>query len=594
MRKSFIISIFFLNCILLNTDVFCAPKRTAVSNRKRGATTNKTSLSGTYNTATSTYTPAGVSINTTTAKSNDTTAMSCGTPASSSNMIAKRLCATAYSDALGTYCDSTKCTSAIKVAMNLNFGLSILSDVSIDVNGTSCKGDNLDKFCSNFAEELVAGLWPLYSEQAKRERKTCNFAKAKFNAAQDCFNYILSQKNTAGLTGFFDTSKQNDIDKEVEKICGKDAIIENYNKISIDGWDSNDDSLFFNEATNTVSNKTGIGANKKLSSSVATQFANVGNANWNISGKVGRFLDLDWDLKTSTYPRELTVLVNSFITDGETSCGSGFRTEMQDTSFAINNKQSNLEREIAKKGLLKGLFDYSINQASAIMGDEWADTIKGDGIAGTIQKAVEKRKNKPIYTPQNKKIKELLTTCNQYKEEEFKKIVDGYLTTIKDTLDKIDSGKSFTVNYPLIKTDLTEIVKQAITDIDMSNYQYTNITDKSSNEDVKEAIKDIKQNVVEKLLNTNQKYNCDKGFKVDIENKEYSFSIDYSKTEEGNWDDSTVSDIKALFENTELFDALKSMTDGRNEEEIKEEIENWDNIKPIMDIIKGFQPDTEE
>ncbi len=594
MRKSFIISIFFLNCILLNTDVFAAPKRTALSNKKRSATTSKTTVSGTYNTATSTYTPANMTVNIATAKSEDSSAMSCGTPASSSNMVAKRLCATAYSDALGTYCNNTKCTSTIKVAMNLNFGLSILNDVSIDVNGTTCNGDNLDKFCSNFAEELVSGLWPLYSDQAKRERKTCNFAKAKFNAAQDCFNYVLSQKNTAGLTGFFSTSKQNDIDKEIEKICGKDAIIENYKKISIDDWDENDNDLFFNEATNTVSNKTAIGANKKLSSSVATQFANVGNANWNISGKVGRFLDLDWDLKTSTYPRELTVLVNSFITDGETSCGSQFRTEMQDTSFAIKNKQSNLEREIAKKGLLKGLFDYSLNQASAIMGDEWADTVKGDGIVGTVKKAAEKRKNKPIYTPQNKKIKELSTSCNQYNEKEFKELINGYLITIKDTLDKIDTGKSFTVNYPLIKTDLTEIVKQAITDIDMSNYQYTNITDKSSDEEVKEAITDIKQNVVEKLLKSEQKYNCDKGFRVDIDNKEYKFSIDYSKEKEENWDENTISTIKALFENTAVLEELKSIIENKTEEELKEEIENWESIKPIIDIIKTFQSQTEE
>lgn len=586
MRKSFIISIFFLNCILLNTDVFAAPKRSALSNRKRGATTSKTATSGTYNTATSTYTPNALTVNITNTKTDDSTAMSCGTPAASSDVIAKRLCASAYSEALSIYCNNAKCTSAIKVAMDLNFGLSILSNVSIKVNDTPCTGNNLDRFCSNFSEELVSGLWPLYSEQAKRERKTCNFAKAKFNAAQDCFNYILSEKNNAGLTGFFSTSKQNDIDKEIENICGKDAIIKNYNKISIDGWDDNDNDLFFNEATNTVSNKTGIGANKKLSSSVATQFANVGNANWNISGKVGRFLDLDWDLKTSTYPRELTVLVNSFITDGETSCGSKFRTEMQDTSFEIQNKQSNLEREIAKKGLLKGVFDYSINQASAIMGDEWADTVKGDGIVKTVQKAVEKHRNKPIYTAQK------LPNCKEYKEEEFKKIMDGHVDIIKTALNKIDNGKSFTVNYPLIKTDLTKIT--ALTDnISMSEYQYKDITEKSEKEDVKNAIKNVNDNVIKPLLlplseqKPEQKYNCKEGFIPDIESKEYQFSVNYSKDKEDNWKMETVSAIRDLFKNTETFTKLKEIK--------KEDIENLDEIKDIIDIINYFNGiDTEE
>lgn len=213
----------------------------------------------------------------------------------------------------------------------------------------------------------------------------------------------IIRKNDAGLTGFFDTKKLNDIDKGIEERCGKQAIIDNYEKISIDGWDKNDESLFFNESSNAISNKSGIGANKKLSSSVATQFANIGNANWNISGKVGRFLDLDWDLKTSTYPHELVVLANTFITDGETSCGSKFRTEMQDTSFEIKNKQSNLEREIAKKGLLKGLFDYSINQTSVIMGEEWADNVKSEGIINSVKNAVDKKNNKPIYKSQEKK-----------------------------------------------------------------------------------------------------------------------------------------------------------------------------------------------
>lgn len=188
---------------MFNTEGFSATRRSATTNRKRVATTTKTNISGTYNTTTGTYTPSNSTTITTTSSSTQTqsTNMTCGTPATTDNVIAKRLCASAYSDALDLYCKNTTCTSAIKVAMNMNFGIPLLNGqnedkktVSIDVNGTECKADNLDKFCSNFAEELVSGLWPLYSDQAKRERKTCNFAKAKFNAAQECFTYILSEK----------------------------------------------------------------------------------------------------------------------------------------------------------------------------------------------------------------------------------------------------------------------------------------------------------------------------------------------------------------------------------------------------------------
>ncbi|MBD5405327.1 hypothetical protein HDR59_02145 [bacterium] len=569
---------------MFNTAGFSAPKRSVSATRKRAVTTTKTNVSGTYNTATGTYAPSSTTVITTTSSStqNQSSEMACGKPATTDNVIAKRLCASAYSDALDLYCKNTTCTSAIKVAMNMNFGIPLLSKenekgeipVIIDVNGTQCYGNDLDKFCSNFAEELVSGLWPLYSDQAKRERKTCNFAKAKFNAAQECFTYILSEKNNAGITGFFDTKKLNDIDKGIEKRCGKQAIIDNYEKISIDGWDSNDDALFFNEKSNAVSGKAGTGANKKLSSSVATQFANIGNANWNISGKVGRFLDLDWDLKTSTYPREIVVLANTFITDGETSCGSKFRTEMQDTSFEIKNKQSNLEREIAKKGLLKGLFDYSINQASAIMGEEWADNVKGEGIINSIKNAVDKKNNKPVYTSQKEKINELLNSCKDYKEDEFTAKIKGFTDKISTALDnilsakKITVAKSYTNSFNLIETDLNTIAGKT-KDPKIEITGIPEITETSSDDDVKTAINKIRT-ILTKLENAN--YDCD--FKLDIENKELTYTVqNYTPT---TWNDEDIKNIKQKFLNSAIFTDIESAT--------KENTENWNIIEQLKKI----------
>ena len=512
MRKFFITSI-ILSSAIITSQVFSAPKR-SLNNKKRAVSVRKNNISGTYNSQTNTYTPSSTNLNiikeTPTETSTPTT---CGIPASTDDVIAKRLCATAYSKALSKYCNNTSCKSAIKVAMEMNFGIPLLKDISIDVNGTSCSADNLDKFCSNFADELVSALWSLYSDQAIRERKNCNFAKAKFTSAQDCFNYILAEKNNSGLNNFFSTSKQTELDKGIEKRCGKDAIINNYKKITIDDWNESDENLFFNSATNTTSNIVGIGSNKQLSSNVATQFANIGTQNWNITAKIGNFLDGTWDLKTATYPRDLTVLVNTFITEGETTCGTSFKTDMQDTTFSITNKQSNLEREIAKKGILKGLFDYGINQASAIMGEDWAQQQKNDGIVLSIQKALDKGKNDILYTSQEEQLKNILNKCSSYTESEFKQEVDNILANISNALSNIEKHKhiqnAFINSYASIRSNLT-ILKDAEekSNIEIPNYSFT---EKTSKEDVKTAITNL-NNIIEKLKE--KTYICKDGFKT--------------------------------------------------------------------------------
>lgn len=567
MRKSFITSLLVLTCIFNNTEVLSAPKRGS----RRASSTKKTTISGTYNNKTKTFTQTNISSNVSTTNTTSST-IACGTPASSDNIIAKRLCANAYSEALGKYCTATTCTSALKVAMSMNFGIPLLKNISVDVNGTSCTADNLDKFCSNFADELVSGLWPLYSAQAVRERKTCNFAKAKFNSAQDCFNYVLSEKNNSGLNNLISTSKQTEIDKGIEERCGKDAIIANYNKISIDEWTSSDEDLFFNNTSNAISDIKGIGSNKKLSSSVATQFANVGVANWNIIGKVGNFLDGTWDLKSSSYPRELTVLVNTFITDGETSCGSSFKTDMQDTTFALVDKQSNLEREVAKKGLLKGLYDYSLNQASVFMGEDWAQQKKNDGIIISVQKALDKGKNDILYTSQNKTINTIINSCSSYTETEFKNQKNTILTKIETALSNIEKHKHiqsvFMNSYKSISEDLTTLKTALKSDVEIPTYSFT---EESSKDEIKTAIENIKI-IIDKLNKTN--YICEDGFKPEIDEENITYSITgYKKPT--NWDN--INTIKALFKSNAV-----NLIDENN-------VNNLSDIKEILTIIKNFK-----
>ena len=103
---------------------------------------------------------------------------------------------------------------------------------------------------------------------------------------------------------------------------------------------------------------------------------------------------------------------------------------MEDTSFEITDKRSALEKEIAKKGALKGLFDYTIkNTVGVIAGDNAAQDWINKGVGGKIKEASEKNEKKKIQkeiekdiyaTKGNNALKELnllLTTCESNPED---------------------------------------------------------------------------------------------------------------------------------------------------------------------------------
>ncbi|MDR2099089.1 MAG: hypothetical protein LBO78_03645, partial [Rickettsiales bacterium] len=162
--------------------------------------------------------------------------------------------------------------------------------------------------------------------------------------------------------------------------CGREALLAKYEAIALDPIASEDERLLLKENVNTA-----WGA-KTLSSDIATKFANVGSGSWNFSGMAGKFLDTKWDFKSSTYPREIVMLVNAFVTEGETACGKSFRADMQETGFNLDSSLSSLEREIQKNGILKGLFDYGVNQIAAVKGEAWAQEMKEGGLGGIGKK----------------------------------------------------------------------------------------------------------------------------------------------------------------------------------------------------------------
>ena len=405
MKKNIFLLAVFLFIIAFNNEVFSAIKNKGRTSRSRVATRSVSGkLSG------SNFVGSVQNISVVNSVADDV--MSCGVPAVATNAQAKRICALVMADAMKTYCKNYSCQSKLKVELSFNFGLSSLSEISADVNGVNCSGENLSKFCTAFQSELVDGLWDLYSEPNVRERKNCNMALAKYSVAQDCFQYILAEKNQS-VGGIFNSSKISNLDKEIDKRCGKDAIIAKYKLRAIDDLSDDDEKTFFGGAKmnddGTLSfDGESYQGKKKLSSTVASLFANVGDNTWNIMGQVGKLADLKLDMKSNTYPRELTVIANTFVTEVENTCGKNIADSMQDTSFELVDNRSALELAVAKKGLLKGAYDMVAN-------DKW----KEKGIIGVVKEKIDeskaKKTNKNVY-PEFDKDKSYLSSCNDTKD----------------------------------------------------------------------------------------------------------------------------------------------------------------------------------
>ena len=441
MKKRFYILFFISVGFLINSNVFSAPNR---SQRSRSASTSINTIRGNYNTSTNTYT--GTKTTTTTQTSNDT--LQCGIAPDATNNLAKRQCAIAMAEALKLYCASYPCNSKIKVELSFNFALPSLEKISSTINGESCSGANLDKFCAPFQSSLINDLWDLYSEQSIRDRKNCDMAKAKYSAAQDCFAYIQSAKNNS-VGNRFSKSKITELDKEIDKRCGKEAIINKYKSISIDDWTEEDENTFFKNISFT-SNATGelidsYQGEKQLSSTVASLFANIGDNTWNYAGQIGRLFDLNFSTKSSTYPRELVVIANTFVTEGEAACGKDFKVDMETTSFEISDSRSALEKQIAKKGILKGLFDFGIDNTVGAISEDKAQSWKEKGILGKVSESKDKKTAEQLDKILSK-LQTLSTNCNtsagnfEQITTEIKSILNELKTIIGNT-DRFEANK---------------------------------------------------------------------------------------------------------------------------------------------------------
>lgn len=439
MKRYFFLAVAFLNFIAFGDGVYSAVKNGNRSTKRVSAKKIKSGSSQVVSEKNfvNNYTGVAKSVSVNSVSNS----MSCGVPAESLNNQAKRLCAVAMADALKLYCQNYSCQSKLKVELSFNFDLPTLSSISADVNGKSCSGKNLNTFCTAFQSELLDGLWDLYSEKSIRERKNCNMAMAKYSVAQDCFQYIQAEKNSS-VGGIFDSSKISDLDNEIDARCGRDAILKKYKSIALDDLSDADMNTYFGMASISgegvlENTNSGYQGKKKLSSTVASLFANVGDNTWNVMGQVGKLADLKLDMKSNTYPRELVVIANTFITEGENACGKDFASDMADTSFELADNRSALERAISKKGLLKGVFDFALDNTVAIVSEDKAEDIKKKGIAGKIKEAIddskEKKAKRNVY-PKAEDDGKFLVACSGS--------VDEVTTKVKSILSNIDNAIS--------------------------------------------------------------------------------------------------------------------------------------------------------
>ena len=539
MKKVFFTWTIFMCCIVFGDTAFSATRKSSRLSKTRSASVKN--FSGTLNR--STFTGAVNSSY----KINDNNEMVCGVAPAVTNKVAYRLCALAMADALKTYCQNYSCQSKLKVGLSFDFGLSALSEVYADVNGVKCSGTKLNTFCLPFQEELLSGLWDLYSESNVRNRKNCNMAKAKYSVAQDCFQYIQSEKNQS-VGGVFDSSKISDLDKGIDAKCGRDAILKKYNLIAIDDLTDTDLNTYLGMAENkggVVSySSSGFQGKKKLSSTVASLFANVGDNTWNISGQIGKLADLKLDMKSNTYPRELVVIANTFITDGENSCGKDFASTMEDTSFKLVDKRSALERAIAEKGLLKGAYDMIAN-------DEW----KEKGIVGKIKESVDKNKEKKVCKnvyPDAKKDMAKLNSCSGD--------VDAVTTMIKGVLQNVSSAVSVAKSNDCDTKEIISVLEKIL------------MYDRIGGGDIAKPTADNLETII-KQLNDVKKFNCpNTGFSKDLS---YEFSFD---AKNGDVIGEILGSLKKSSEN------LDSMYNGFK----GENFENYDKIneviKPVLEI----------
>ncbi len=541
MRKVFFTLLILCGFVVVKEDrAFCATKKTSRASGRSSRSVSVKNISGKVqsNKFSGTVREAY--------KVDASSKMSCGVPADVTNASAKRLCALAMADALKVYCKSYSCQSKLKVELSFNFDLSALSGVSADVDGARCSGKNLSTFCAAFQSELLDGLWDLYSESSVRDRKNCNMAMAKYSAAQDCFQYIEAEKNQS-VGGIFSASKISDLDKGIDERCGRDAILKKYKTIALDDLSTEDMNTYFGmgkiSSDGTVAfDSDGFQGKKKLSSTVASLFANVGDNTWNYVGQIGKLADLKLNMKSNTYPRELVTIANTFVTEGETACGKSFTSDMEDTSFELVDNRSSLERAVAKKGILKGVFDFVVDNTVALVSEDKAERLKKSGLLD--------KSGKNLY-PQADRDEKILNSCSGD--------VDTVTNNVKSVLENLDKAVAELEKYIENKTELLKKSenKKIITNLKkILVYAMNKRPDDLPNLIEIPAVSDLRDTV--NKLKTVDQFNCEgNGFETAIDVK---YDFDYT---DGDID----AIVEALLRSKDNFISEKSKIEGKGAEE---------------------------
>lgn len=272
-----------------------------------------------------TTTTINASVSDTTKTSSDYTKVAAVTDA-----VAKRKCEGMVVDALKSYCGKNKCKNAAEAYAKIT-----LPTDTKEVN---------EVYCANFIEDAVNKNWDSYDAYALAEKKNCDIAVARSIAAEACYRFVLTNQNEKIVIS------QSDLNG----YCGVDAVKAQYAQIS------NGDMISDVEAGDDLT----------------VYFSKVGNIGWSNLVAYTRLLDGKIDFKTTEFPRDLILLVNSLKSQGNMMCGEKHYTELVDANIQLIEKKGSLERKIEKEGILKGGKDWVVDQVGVFAGEDWATKSK--------------------------------------------------------------------------------------------------------------------------------------------------------------------------------------------------------------------------
>lgn len=316
---------------LLGLAVLFAPNADAARDTRRSQRgVRNVNISGTT-------TSINATVADTTIVSNDYTK-----PAPITDAVAKRTCTNLVVQGLTKFCGDKKCKNATEAYAGLVMPTNTIATSDI--------------YCANFIEDAVNNLWNSYDSYALNETKNCNIALARSLAAEACYRYVLTMQN----------QKIRISEADLNEFCGKDAVITQYSQLS------NGEKII----------ETEVGDN------IATYFANVGKIGVSNLASYTRLLDLKIDFKTTEFPRDLIMLVNSLTSQGNMMCGEKNYTELKDANIQLIEKTGSLEKRIQEKGLAAGFKDWTVDQIGAFTGENWTEKAK----AGKTETETETKK----------------------------------------------------------------------------------------------------------------------------------------------------------------------------------------------------------